>query len=577
MHQKPTDAASEVKRLQRCMNDLVSVLALPAVWSGSQPSRIVETFLDALLGMLELDFVYARVRTDSSGAATEVFKGPERYEVVRQVLEQWFEHGGQPSPEAAVAQLGEPEISVFSMRLGQEGELGVIVAGSQRAGFPEETERLVLNVAANQAGIGLRQALLLSEEKRVASELDRRVAQRTTELATANEVLRMEIAERQRAEEEVKRSEARHRLVVETASDAVISIDEQGMITLANPATKSVFGYEPAGLIGKPLTVLMPESMRPLHQAGYTRYLETGERRLNWGGIEVTARRADGTEFPVEVSFGEMTAHEGKVFTGFIRDITEKKQAQEELRYTQAELARMMRVMAMGQLTASIAHEVSQPLSGILMNASTCLRMLSSQPPNLDGARETVRRTIRDSNRATDVITRLRTLFSRKQANIEPVDLNEAAQEVIVLLGGELKKNRVILQQHFSDALPRVMGDRVQLQQVILNLVRNASDAMVSVDDRPRRLTILTRVEGDDVHLHVQDSGVGFDPGTADQLFQSFFTTKQEGMGVGLSLSRSIVEAHRGRLWATRNEGPGATFAFSVPCNQEHPRVPEVS
>jgi signal transduction histidine kinase len=155
--------------------------------------------------------------------------------------------------------------------------------------------------------------------------------------------------------------------------------------------------------------------------------------------------------------------------------------------------------------------------------------------------------------------------------------LNEAAREVIALLAGELAKNRVILQQHFSDHLPQVMGDRVQLQQVILNLVRNASDAMVTVDGRPRQLTVFTKTEGDDVQVSVEDSGVGFDPATADRLFQSFFTTKQEGMGVGLSLSRSIVEAHHGRLWATRNEGPGATFTFSLPCNHEHPTLPKIS
>jgi C4-dicarboxylate-specific signal transduction histidine kinase len=234
-----------------------------------------------------------------------------------------------------------------------------------------------------------------------------------------------------------------------------------------------------------------------------------------------------------------------------------------------------MRVMAMGQLTASIAHEVSQPISGIIMNASTCLRMLNGDPPNLEGARETVRRTIRDGNRATDVITRLRSLFSNKQSNVEAVDLNEAAREVLVLLLGELQKNKVILQQHFSDTLPLVMGDRVQLQQVILNLVRNASDAMAAVNDRPRLLLVRTEMAGDDAHVCVQDSGVGFDGETADRFFQPFFTTKQEGMGVGLALSRSIVEAHHGRLWASSNDGPGATFAFSIPCNHGSQPFPE--
>jgi C4-dicarboxylate-specific signal transduction histidine kinase len=280
----------------------------------------------------------------------------------------------------------------------------------------------------------------------------------------------------------------------------------------------------------------------------------------------MTAQRANGEEFPEEVSFGEMTLGEQKIFTGFIRDMSEKKRAEEELRNTQAELARMMRVMTLGQLTASIAHEVSQPLSGIITNASTCFRMLKSDPPNIDGARETVQRTIRDGNRASEVITRLRTLFSKKQVDVEPLDLNEAAREVVALLSGELQRNNVILRQEFSDRLATVNGDRVQLQQVILNLIRNASDAMGSVEDRPRQMVLRTEQVGDHVRLSVQDSGVGFAPEVANQMFESFYTTKSDGMGVGLSVSRSIIEANRGRLWATANDGPGATFAFSLPC-----------
>ena len=502
-----------------------------------------------------------------------------------------------------------------------------------------------------------------------------------------------DIDDRKRAEDELKRSEARYRVVVETASDAVVSIDESGAIILANPATKRIFGYDPEELIGKPLTVLMPGAMRKLHETGFKRYLETGARHLNWQGTEMTALRANGEEFPAEVSFGEMIADQRKVFTGFIRDISEKKRseeaihasernlsliintmpvlawsarpdgtveffnqrwldytgmspeqaqgwgwaealhhddlgrmtefwqsmitagrpgeiearfrrfdgdyrwfllradplrdesaaitkwygtntdiddrkrAEEALRNTQEELARMMRVMTIGQLTASIAHEVSQPLSGIITNASTCLRMLKGDPPNIDGARETVQRTIRDGNRASDVITRLRTLFSKKQIDVEPLDLNEAAREVITLLSGELQKNNVILKHEFSDRLPTVNGDRVQLQQVILNLIRNGSDAMDAVNDKPRQLVIRTEMDGNHVTVSVQDSGVGFSPEIRERLFESFFTTKPEGMGVGLSLSRSIVEAHHGHLWAARNDGPGATFAFSIPCD----------
>jgi PAS domain S-box-containing protein len=356
--------------------------------------------------------------------------------------------------------------------------------------------------------------------------------------------------------------------VVETASDAVVSIDESGAIILANPATGRIFGYNPDELIGKPLTVLMPGAMRKFHEAGLKRYLETGERRLNWQDTEVTAQRANGEEFPAEVSFGETAVDQRKIFTGFIRDVSEKKRAEQALLDTQAELSRMMRVMSIRQLTASIAHEVSQPLSGIIINASTCLRMLKSDPPNIDVARETVQRAIRDSNRASEVISRLRTLFSKKRINVEPLDLNELAREVIALLSGELERNNVILTNEFSDHLPAVHGDRVQLQEVILNLLRNASDAMSSIEDRPRKVVLKTEMEDGQVRLLVRDSGVGFTPEVARQMFKSFYTTKSDGMGVGLSISHSIIEANRGRLWATVNDGPGATFAFSIPCER---------
>ena len=383
-----------------------------------------------------------------------------------------------------------------------------------------------------------------------------------------------EVDDRKRAEDELRRSEARHRVVVETASDAVVSIDEYGTIILANPATGRIFGHDPEELIGKPLTVLMPGAGRRLHEAGFKRYLETGERHLNWQGTEMTAQRANGEAFPAEVSFGEMVVDGRKVFTGFIRDISEKKRSEQALRDTQAELARMMRVMTIGQLTASIAHEVNQPLSGIITNASTCLRMLKSDPPNIDGAQETAQRTIRDGNRASDVIQRLRTLFTKKQVEVEPLDLNEAASEVIALLSGELQRDNVILKQEFKDRLPTVAADRVQLQQVILNLLHNACEAMSSIDDRPRQIVLRTQLEGEHVCLSVQDSGVGFTREVADQMFESFFTTKSEGMGVGLSVSRSIIEANHGRLWATANDGPGATFAFSIP--RDHgPRAQE--
>jgi PAS domain S-box-containing protein len=670
---QPTDPALEMKRLQRCMDDLAVALALPAAWRGREPAEILFTLVDSLIGTLALDFFYARVVVEAGEKPLEMLRTrlSHRTDEIGQFLDDWLDEDRIDRPSHARCKIGNQEISIFSARLGVEGDLGFIVAGSQRLGFPEQSERLVLGVAANQTAAALQNARLLSEQKRIASELERRVTERTRELAEANRELQLHLGllqnlpvsawtlkpdgtpdfvnrvwlefsgqtldfvrsypeawmsavhpeDRETASrtfwegvrsgqgfafetrslraqdgtyrwhlqqavvlrdaegkvlkfvgtttdiDELKQSEARHRVVVETASDSVVSIDEGGAIILANPATKRIFGYDPEELIGKPLTVLMPGAMRQLHETGLKRYLETGAKHLNWRGTEMTAQRANGEEFPAEVSFGEMTADQRRVFTGFIRDISEKKRSEEELRNAQAELARMTRVMTIGQLTASIAHEVSQPLSGIIMNASTCLRMLKSDPPNIDGARETVQRTIRDGNRTSEVITRLRTLFSKKQIDVEPLDLNEAAREIIALLSGELERNNVILKHEFSDYVPVVDGDRVQLQQVILNLIRNGSDAMDTVNDRPRHLIVRTEMDGNHVTVSVQDSGVGFSPEIGERLFEPFFTSKQEGMGIGLSVSRSIVEAHQGRLWAARNDGPGATFAFSIPCD----------
>jgi PAS domain S-box-containing protein len=249
-----------------------------------------------------------------------------------------------------------------------------------------------------------------------------------------------------------------------------------------------------------------------------------------------------------------------------VKDVTARRLSEEARDKARSELAHVARVTSLGALAASMAHEVNQPLSGIITNAGTCLRRLKADPPDVDGACETARRMIRDGNRASDVITRLRALFGRKEATTELVDLNAATRDVIALSLSELQRSRVVPRVEFVDELPAVMGDRVQLKQVILNLLLNAADAMSGIDDRPRSLVIRTeRDEGDRVRLSVRDSGVGFDPQNAKRLFDAFYTTKSGGMGIGLFVSRSIIESHHGRLWAVLNDGPGATFSFSIP------------
>src|SRR6267378_462316 len=251
------------------------------------------------------------------------------------------------------------------------------------------------------------------------------------------------------------------------------------------------------------------------------------------------------------------------------RLIARTRIAAEALRAAQADLAHVSRIMTMGELTTSIAHEVNQPLAGIVTNAGACLRWLAGDPPNLEEAREAARRIIRDGNRASDVIGRIRALARKAETNKQPMDVNDAVREVLALTDAEVRRNAVLVRWELAGDLPPVLGDRVQLQQVVLNLVMNGIEAMSTVGDRPRVLTISTqRVEGDQERVTVQDSGGGLDPKSGEHIFKAFYSTKSGGMGMGLSISRTIVENHGGRLSAVPGNGPGATFQFTVP---QHP------
>jgi PAS domain S-box-containing protein len=698
--------ADEIKRLQRCMNDLVSLLALPAIWSGSKPRDIVQTLLDSLLRMLDLDFVYVSLTNLSSTnlvdatpsetvrvAQSQEHQSQEQRFRPRELctfLNRWLGDDPQKRYLQERSHIGDEEVSLVSCPLGVQREIGVIVAGSRRPDFPRDTEALLLGIAANQAVIGLQQGRLLTEQKRVADELDQRVGQRTAELAAANEVLRTEVAERRRAEEALAVGKRNLRLIVDGIPGFVALLTPAGEVELVNPQLVEYCGraLEELRLWGTSDTVhaedrprvvqlfarsitsgnpydfetrlrrfdgvyrwfqvrglpvrdadgrilrwcslltdiderkraedalkrseaFLAEGQRLSRIGSFSWRMETGE--ITWSeelyrifeferDVPVTldligsrvhpediplmndmVERARGavTDFEYEhrlrmpddsVKYLHMIAHgirdnDGRLeYIGAVQDVTQRQISEEALAKARSELAHVASVTSLATLTASIAHEVNQPLSGIVTNASTCLRMLTLDPPNVDGARETARRTIRDGNRASDVITRLRALFKKKHTLAERVDLNDAAREVIALSLSELQRNRVILRCELADDLPLITGDRVQLQQVILNLLRNASDAMNTVHDRTRELLIRTeRDEGDRVLLSVKDAGIGFDPQTSDRLFETFYTTKNDGMGVGLCVSRSIIESHQGRLWATLNDGPGATFSFSIP------------
>ena len=544
--------------------------------------------------------------------------------------------------------------------------------------------------------------------------------------------------DREREESALRYSEENYRLVVETAPDAVISIDESGVILFANSATARIFGYDPTELIGKPLTILMPEFLRKLHEKGFSRYLATGQRHINWQGTELTALRKNGQEFPVEISFGELSRDGHKIFTGFIRDISERKQAeemraaharqiavradvsiafgkeeslkailgecsevivrhldaafariwtlsddgrmlelqasagmythldgphseipmgqfkigmiarerkphltndvlndprisnrawaekegmasfagyplsvgdrtigvlamfsrkqltpdttetlasgadliaqgierkraQEALQITQAELARVSRLTTMGELAASIAHEVNQPLTAVTNNSNACLRLLAAgnlKPEVLQRALEEI---VADGTRASSVVARIRGFIKKAPAEKNPLDINDVIQEVLVVAGRELLENQVLVDCQLSKALPLVLADRVQLQQVLLNLIMNGVEAMIAVTDQPHSLWVESGLdESGEILVAVRDSGAGLGS-EIDRVFTPFFTTKANGMGMGLSISQSLIENHGGRLWAKPNFPMGAVFSFTLPRSAGRP------
>lgn len=698
---QPEQPADEIKRLQRCINDLVGIFALPAVWSGGDPSQIVRTLLDVLLTMLRLDLVYVRLDDSNRGAPVEMIRAVQSREPTdqaRQIREALNERSG-PDPKnwAPLVRhhIGDEDISMVPLQLGLHGEFGVIVAGSQRAEFPRRTERLILSVAVNLAAIGLREARLLGEQRQIANTLDQRVAQRTAELAKANEELRKEIAERKRTEQELRQSEVRNSAIVESALDCIVTIDHAGHITEFNPAASRTFGYRREEVVGKLLAdVIIPPSLREKHRLGLERYLTTGGSLLLGKHVEMMAVRADGGEFPVELAITRVPLDGPPSFTGHLRDITARKkadhnlrvselslrqltetipemlwsaspegaidycnnrvldytgfsaqeimgngwtrllhpddvdgtvrtwiscvtsgtsyrvevrmfraadrtyrwcvtsalplfdergrilrwhgtvvdmhdwkQAQEELHNAQAELAHMTRVMTIGELTTSIAHELNQPLASIIANGQTSLRWLSRPTPGVKKSQELIKRVVAEAQRANEIIDRIRGMAIRRAPQYILLSLGEVIEESMVFLRHEFQLRGISVSLDLVPSVPLVTGDRTQLQQVIVNLAINAVQAMKQSGGR-NLLVRTSLVDPDMVCCAIEDSGPGIDPKIRSRLFDSFFTTKDTGMGMGLSICRSIIEAHEGHIRADNDSAMGgARVSFTLPAN----------
>lgn len=416
--------------------------------------------------------------------------------------------------------------------------------------------------------LGVRRRRVAAALQRAHHELDARVRERTADLSRSNQQLHEEIAARARAEE-VLRAQAE---LLNLTHDTVFVRDAEDVITYWNRAAMDQYGWAPEEAVGR----VSHDLLRTVFPAPVEDIMVELARTGRWEGELVHTRR-DGTPLVVASRWSVQKGAEDRLATVLEtnNDVTERKRAEDSLRRAQAELAHVTRVMTLGELAASIAHEVTQPLAAIVTNGDACLRLLASARPNLDETGKAVASIIRDARRAVDVVARARGLLKKSDVDRRPLDLGQVVRDVLVLVQSEMTRNRVVLRTALAEDLPPVLGDRIQLQQVVLNLLTNASEAMRDVHERSRGLLITARrheigAEAG-VLVAVADEGVGFERASVERLFEALYTTKPDGLGMGLSISRSIVLSHGGRLWGTPNAGHGATFQFVLPAWMDRP------
>ena len=361
----------------------------------------------------------------------------------------------------------------------------------------------------------------------------------------------------------------RYRAILDTAVDGIITISDAGIIESFNRAAERMFGYAAHEVIGKNISSLMPEPYRGQHDHYISRYLSTHEAKIIGIGREVEGLRKNGSTFPMDLAVGEVRLPGRRLFTGITRDISQRKAIEAEARRRLNDLAHTARLAALGEMATGLAHEVNQPLTAIITQASACLRLIASGRADTELLQDSLQQIARQGERAAEVIKRLRSFVQKGEMAFVQDSLNAVVRDVLWLLAHEIRSAQVHIELDLADALPEVHMDRVQIEQVVFNLVRNAIEAMQQRPGRTHRLKLSTATaqlrEHEALRFSVQDNGPGFGELAADQLFEPYFTTKPEGIGQGLAICRSIIESHEGRIEGESRADGGARFSFVLP------------
>lgn len=371
------------------------------------------------------------------------------------------------------------------------------------------------------------------------------------------------------AEGRLREVRARLNAVLEAAVDGIVMIDEEGRIELFSAAAERLFGWSRKDMLGRNVSILMPEPFRASHDGFLQHYLRTGIPKIIGIGREARAVHKDGTPFPVDLSVGEIASFgEGRRFVGIIRDIRERVRAEEEARRHRERLAHVTRLSTLGEMAAGIAHEINQPLAAIAAYAQGCSRMLDGEDPNLERVKEGTDKIAEQALRAGEVIRRLRAFARRHDGERDSIDPDVLVQDALRLCEVDARARKIPIEYESAPSLPTVTVDTIQIQQVVVNLVRNALESMETANG-DARVVVRAEARGDLVEISVADRGGGVAAEARGELFHPFFTTKKRGMGMGLSICRSIVTAHGGTLDFQPNPERGTTFRFTIPVEGE--------